>query len=179
MGILLGFAPFLGFAVATGVWGPTIGLLVGAVTSAALLIIEFLRKHRPKILEVGTLVMFAGLLAWAKLFPSPQTVLSVRLRVDSGLLLIILISMAVGKPFTLQYARERVSAERWGSPRFARINLIITTGWALAFACIVAADLLMIYLPNVPIRVGIVVTVAALYGAYRFTDWYPKQASQT
>ena len=77
--------------------------------------------------------------------------------------------MAVGKPFTLQYARERVFAERWGSPRFARINLIVTTVWALAFACIVAADLLMIYMPNVSIRVGIVVTFAVLYGAYRFT----------
>jgi hypothetical protein len=103
----------------------------------------------------------------------------VRLRVDIGLLLIILISMAIGKPFTLQYARERVPAERWKSPRFARINLVITSVWALAFACIVAADLTMIYLPNVPIRVGIVVTLAAPYGAYRFTDWYPKQASQT
>jgi hypothetical protein len=35
-----------------------------------------------------------------------------RLRVDSGLLLIILISMAVGKPFTLQY----VSASWSSSP---------------------------------------------------------------
>ena len=107
------------------------------------------------------------------------TVLSVRLRVDAGLLLIILVSMAIGKPFTLQYARERVPEERWKSPRFARINFVITSVWALAFACIVAADLMMIYLPNVPIRVGIVVTLAALYGAYRFTDWYPKQASPT
>lgn len=179
MGILLGFAPFLGFAVATAFWGPIIGLLVGAVTSAALLVYELVRKHQPKILEFGTFVMFAGLLAWAKLFPSPQTVLSVRLRVDIGLLLIILISMAIGKPFTLQYARERVSAERWKSPRFARINFVITSVWALAFACIVAADLMMIYLPNVPLRVGIVITLAALYGAYRFTDWYPKQPPQT
>ena len=120
--------------------------------------------------------MFAGLLAWAKLFPSPLTVLSVRLRVDAGLLLIILISMAIGKPFTLQYARERVPDERWKSPRFARINFVITSVWALAFACIVAADLMMIYVPNVPLRAGIVVTLAALYGAYRFTNWYPKQA---
>jgi len=179
MGILLGFAPFLGFALATSLWGPTIGLLVGAIASAALLPYQLFRKHRPKVLEIGTLVMFAGLLAWAKAFPSPQTVLSVRLRVDIGLLLIILISMAIGRPFTLQYARERVPAERWKSPRFARINLVITSVWALAFACIVAADLLMIYLPNVPVRVGIVVTVAALYGAYRFTTWYPKHASQT
>ena len=179
MGILLGFAPFLGFAVATGFWGPITGLLVGAVTSAALLVYELVRKHQPKILELGTFAMFAGLLAWAKLFPTPLTVLSVRLRVDAGLLLIILISMAIGKPFTLQYARERVPQERWKSPQFARINFVITSVWALAFACIVAADLMMIYVPNVPLRVGIVVTLAALYGAYRFTDWYPKQAPQT
>ena len=71
--------------------------------------------------------MFAGLLAWAKLSPSPLTVLSVRLRVDAGLLLII---QAIGKPFTLQYARERVPEERWKSPRFARINFVITSVWA-------------------------------------------------
>ena len=179
MGILLGFAPFLGFAVATGFWGPIMGLLVGAATSAALLVYELVRKHQPKILELGTFAMSAGLLAWAKLFPTPLTVLSVRLRVDAGLLLIILISVAIGKPFTLQYARERVPEERWKSPQFARINFVITSVWALAFACIVAADLMMIYVPNVPLRVGIVVTLAALYGAYRFTNWYPKQAPQT
>jgi hypothetical protein len=178
MGILLGFAPFLAFAVATNFWGATIGLLAGAAVSAALLVNELVRRHRPKILEIGTLLMFAGLLAWSSLFPSQLPVLSVRLRVDIGLLLIILISMAIGKPFTLQYARERVPQERWQSPQFARINFVITSVWALAFACIVAADLMMIYMPTVPIRVGIVVTIAALYGAYRFTGWYPKRASQ-
>jgi hypothetical protein len=179
MGILLGFAPFLAFALATNFLGPTMGLLLGAITSAALLVYDLVRRRQPKILEIGTLLMFAGLLAWAKMFPAPATVLSVRLRVDIGLLLIILISMAIGKPFTLQYARERVPAERWKSPRFAQVNFVITGVWALAFACIVAADLMMIYMPGVPIRVGIVITVAALYGAYRFTEWYPKKASQT
>jgi hypothetical protein len=41
-GVLLGFAPFLGFALATGFWGPIIGLLVGAVTSAALVMEKML-----------------------------------------------------------------------------------------------------------------------------------------
>ncbi|HEX3914276.1 MAG TPA: hypothetical protein VHW71_12260 [Steroidobacteraceae bacterium] len=78
----------------------------------------------------------------------------------------------------MQYARERVPEDRWKSPQFLRINFIITAVWALAFACIVAADLMMVYMANVPLRVGIVVTAAALYGAYRFTDWYPKRAAQ-
>lgn len=86
--------------------------------------------------------------------------------------------MAIGKPFTLQYARERVPPDRWQSPQFARINFVITAVWALAFVCIVAADLMMVYMPNVPLRVGIVVTVAALYGAYRFTDCIRSVRSQ-
>jgi hypothetical protein len=71
-----------------------------------------------------------------------------------------------------------VPEERWKSPQFAKIHFVITAAWALAFACIVAADLMMVFMPNVPLRVGIVVTIAALYGAYRFTDWYPKRAAQ-
>jgi len=176
--MLLGFAPFVAFAVAANIWGAMSGLMIGAAMSAALLVKDLLRRQQPKILEIGTFLMFAGLLVWAKLFPSPLTVLTVRLRVDVGLLLIVLVSLAIAKPFTLQYARERVPEERWKSPQFLRINLIVTGVWALAFACIVAADLMMVYMANVPLRVGIVVTVAALYGAYRFTDWYPKRAAQ-
>jgi hypothetical protein len=176
--MLLGFAPFVAFAVAANIWGAMPGLTIGAALSAALLIKDLLCGQQPKILEIGTFLMFAGLLVWAKLFPLPLTVLTVRLRVDAGLLLIVLISLAIAKPFTLQYARERVPEDRWKSPQFLRINFIITAVWALAFACIVAADLMMVYMANVPLRVGIVVTVAALYGAYRFTDWYPKRAAQ-
>ena len=176
--MLLGFAPFVAFAVAANIWGAMSGLMIGAAMSAALLVKDLLRRQQPKILEIGTFLMFAGLLVWAKLFPSPLTVLTVRLRVDVGLLLIVLVSLAIAKPFTLQYAREQVPEDRWKSLQFLRINFIITGVWALAFACIVAADLMMVYMANVPLRVGIVVTVAALYGAYRFTDWYPKRASQ-
>jgi hypothetical protein len=176
--MLFGFAPFIAFAVAANVWSAMSGLMIGAAIAAALLVKDLLRRQQPKILEIGTFLMFAGLLVWAKLFPSPLTVLTVRLRVDVGLLLIVLISLVIAKPFTLQYARERVPENRWESPQFLRINYIITAVWALAFACIVAADLMMVYMANVPLRVGIVVTVAALYGAYRFTDWYPKRAWQ-
>jgi hypothetical protein len=85
--------------------------------------------------------------------------------------------MAIGKPFTLQYARERVAAERATSPQLAKINFVITSVWALAFVCIVVADVLTAYVPTVPIRVGIVVTVLALVAAYKFTGWYPKRGN--
>jgi hypothetical protein len=58
------------------------------------------------------------------------------------------------------------SKRPFNAARFSRINFVITSVWALAFACIVAADLMMVYLPTVPLRVSIVVRVAALYGAH-------------
>ncbi len=178
MGILLGFAPFLMFALAATAWGPMVGLILGAATSAALLARDIVRRSQPKILEMGTCLMFVGLAAWQKLLPSDTSVFSVRLRVDIGLMIIVLASIAIGKPFTLQYARERVSADQAKSPSFMRTNRAISAVWAAAFVCIVAADALLLYVPAVPRAVSIVVTVAALIGAYRFTAWYPKRARQ-
>ena len=39
----------------------------------------------------------------------------------------------------------------------------------------VAADLMMLFVPTLPAFVAIVVTVAVLWGAARFTSWYPER----
>jgi hypothetical protein len=39
----------------------------------------------------------------------------------------------------------------------------------------VIADLVMLYLPAVPLKVGIWVTILAIFGAFRFTSWYPER----
>jgi hypothetical protein len=51
----------------------------------------------------------------------------------------------------------------------------ITAVWAAAFALMVAADLMMLLLPSLPTLVAIVVTILAIWGAARFTSWYPKR----
>ena len=84
--------------------------------------------------------------------------------------------MAVGRPFTLQYAREQVAPELWDSPGFLRVNHVITGVWALAFAATVIAELALLYLPGFPPRIGIFVVVLALVGAVKFTRWYPERA---
>jgi hypothetical protein len=176
MGIILAFAPFIVFAVLDRLAGAIPGLLAGALVSAALLAWDWLRTQRPpKILEVGTFLLFGGMAAYALLGGPEWSVIGVRLRVDAGLLLIVLISMALRSPFTLQYARDRVDRSLWSSPRFLKTNYAITGAWALAFLVMVLADLVMLYLPDVPLRVGILITVAALVGAIKFTSWYPSR----
>jgi len=55
------------------------------------------------------------------------------------------------------------------------VNYAITFAWARAFAAMVAADLLMTYVPAVPHSVGVIITVAALYAAVKFTGSYAQR----
>jgi hypothetical protein len=176
MGILLAFAPFIAFALIDWLAGPVEGLIAGAAVAAALLIRDWLTAGRtPKILEVGTALLFCGLALLAVLGLVAWSVIGVRLCVDAGLLLIVLFSLAVGRPFTLQYAREQVAPEIWGRPEFIRTNYVITTVWAAAFAVMVLAELALLYVPGLPPRVGIIAIILALVGAVKFTGWYPER----
>lgn len=176
MGIVLAFAPFVAFALVERTLGSFPGLLAGAAVSAALLARNLTSGRRPKIIEAGSALLFGGLALYAGLTGTEFSVIAGRLAVDGGLLLIMLISIAVGAPFTLQYAREQVPAEFWDSPAFKQTNLVITCIWALAVAVIIAADALLLLRPDVPRQVGILVIVAAFVGAMKFTGWYPERA---
>lgn len=180
MGIILAFAPFIAFALVDRLVGPTEGLVAGALVSLALLIRDWISADRaPKILEIGTTILFGGLALYALLGGPAWSIMGVRLRVDAGLLLIVLITLAVRKPFTLQYAREQVPQDQWDRPEFLRTNDIITGVWALAFLALIIADLILIYRPDLPPRVGIFITIAALIGAVKFTGWYPEYLSKS
>jgi len=94
---------------------------------------------------------------------------------DLGLLAIVLVSLAVGQPFTLQYARERAAKETWGHPLFKSINRNITWAWATAFAVLVAAHAAVV-LGMMPLAADIAINLLALAGAIRFSTWYPGYA---
>jgi predicted transporter len=176
MGILLAFAPFIVFAIIDRLAGPTEGLVSGALVSAALLVRDWVTPGRgAKILEIGTLVLFGGLALYALLHGPIGSIIGVRLCVDAGLLLIVLVSMAVGHPFTLQYAREKVAPEFWDNPKFLRTNYVITAIWALAFAVMVLAEAALLYIPGTPPRAVIAAIALALVGAVKFTGWYPER----
>lgn len=176
MGILLAFMPFIAFALIDRLIGPTSGLVAGALVSTVLIVRDWATPGRsPKILEIGTALLFGALALYAVLGRPTWSVIGVRLCVDAGLLAVVLVSMAVGRPFTLQYAREQVAPEVQSSPVFLRVNYVITAIWALAFAVMVVAELALLYVPGMPPRVGIIVIVLALVGAVKFTGWYSER----
>jgi len=173
MSILLSLSPFAVFFALMRLVSPIAGLIGAFVVSALLCLRMVRRRESVKILEIGSVVLFGGLVAYT-LAAAPQwTVATVRLAVDGGLLTIVLVSLAIGRPFTLQYARERVPEPIWALPVFFTTNRLITIAWALAFAVHVAADAAAEYAPAVPLWLEIAASVAAFVGAVWFTGWYP------
>lgn len=180
MGFLLAFAPFIALAVVDRLIAPAQGVIAGAATSVVLPIRDWIGLHRkPKILEIGTAILFGGLALYAILGGPICSIVSVRLRVDAGLLLIVLTTLIVGKPFTLQYAREQVPQSLWDTPQFIRSNYVITGVWSGAFLIVVLADLILIYRSDLSPKIGILATVLALVGAFKFTQWYPGKDTQS
>jgi hypothetical protein len=178
MNILIALAPFMLFAIVNRFVNPLAGLAAAALLAVILLARDLLiKKQTPKILDAGTAILFCGLSLYFFLAKPDWSVIAVRLCVDCGLLLIVLISLLVGKPFTLQYARESVVPEFWDQPAFRKTNYVISAVWAAAFALMVVAELGILF-AGLPQRFGVIAIVLALVAAVKFTGWYPTRVRQ-
>jgi hypothetical protein len=164
---VLGFLPFALFAVFDRFVPTAAALLVAAVASALLLLRDRWRSKPLKLLDVGAFVLFGGLAACTALTRVTWSVLGVRLGVDVGLFVIVVISIARGMPFTLEYAREYAPPEVWSKPEFLHVNLRLSGAWAAAFGVMVLADFAM--LRQVPLLVGVAATLLALGLALAYT----------
>jgi hypothetical protein len=173
MNILLALTPFIVFFVVMRMVSPLAGLAAAFVVSLLLGIRQWRRGESVKVLEVGSLALFGALVLYTLIAAPDWTVATVRLAVDGGLLAIVLVSLAIGMPFTLQYARESVPKELWTSPIFMTTNQRITGVWAAAFAVMTVADAAAHYVEAIPLWMDIAASIIAFAGAVWFTRWYP------
>ncbi len=174
MRILFSFAPFIAFALVARASSVMTACLVAACIGLALLLRESLLRGRSvKLLEAGSIVLYSGLALVTALWHPGWSMWVIWAVNDAGLLTIALVSLAIGLPFTLQYAREQVAPELWSSPVFLAVNKRITAVWACAFAAMLLGKLAVVVVPGTPARVGTAVSILAMAAALRFTAWYP------
>lgn len=173
MNVALSFVPFIIFAIVNGAINLAAALAVSAVISAALIVRTVVGSASPKILEIGSLVLFGGLWLFVEVSATSISLPAVRLTVDMGLLLVVLASMGVGRPFTIQYAKEQVPREYWNRPRFRRVNYVITSVWAASFGVTAIADFARTYAPARTGTLDTLIVVGSTIGAIKFTKWYP------
>jgi hypothetical protein len=174
MMVFLILAPYAAFTLLMLAGLPVASLFAAAATCLMVIGHDLFRGRSIKLLGAGSAILFASLGGYLVLVDSGLSGSTVKLTVNCGMLAIALLSLAIRRPFTLQYAREVVDAETAGLPGFLTANYIITAVWALAFLLMLMANLLMIYLPGIPLWSGLAIAFAARNTALYFTKWYPR-----
>jgi hypothetical protein len=182
LGVLLGFAPWIVFMVVSGpstwLWAALAALLVALVLAVP----KWLRTREIGVLEAAGIAFF-GVLCVLALVLDPVDLQWVedRAQLLSSLVLAAVAggSLAVRRPFTEYYARQEVPRERWSSPLFKRINVVITAVWAVTFLLIALCDLVTLVAPGSGAVFNWVLPVLVLGAAVVFTMRYPERARRT
>lgn len=158
LGFLVSFLPWILYGVIANT-GFVRDELAAVIALLCVLILDFKRLKKGYVLEWGTVIYFATLLI-AYCFPIRALLAGHAMTfANVALAAIMWLSIAIRKPFTIQYAKETVPAELWNKPGFVRVNDIISAVWAVAVT-------IGIFTPT---WVGVV----ALLLAIKFTRWFP------
>ena len=174
MTIFVTVAPYGAFSLLMLLTSATASLFAAAVISLLVIGSDIMRGRSIKILGAGSAILFAAVGFYLMLVDSSLSSSAVRLAVDAGVFAISLASLAARFPFTLQYAREMVDAETAALPGFLKANYIITAAWIGAFLLMMIANALTMYVPGLPLWLGLVIAFAARNSAAYFTKWYPQ-----
>ena len=174
MAIFLILAPYGAFTALMLVTSAVASLFTAAAIALLVVAHDVVRGRSIKLLGAGSVVLFAALGGYLTLADTGLSGAAVKFAVDGGVLAISLGSLAIRRPFTLQYAREMVDADTAALPGFLTANYVITWAWAAAFLLMLMANLLMICLPGLPFWIGIAIAFAARNTAIYFTRWYPQ-----
>jgi hypothetical protein len=132
IGILLGFLPWIAFGV---IAGASLWRLNAAIIVALVLVPVTAYKQLAKgfILTWGSLLFFGLLLVMVALFRNMWVINNLDILAQGALAAIAWVSIFMGLPFVLQYARESAPPERQASPLFYRSCLILSMLWGVIF----------------------------------------------
>jgi hypothetical protein len=173
MTLFLILAPYGVYAFMMLLTSATVSLVTAGAVCLATIALDAWHGRSLKILPAGTAIVFAGIIAWLHLIDPSLSDKAVKVAVDGGILVISLGSLLLRYPFTLQYALERVHPEIAAMPGFLRSNYIITGVWTASMLLMLLANAAILYVPGLPIWLGLAVAFAARNSAVYFTRWYP------
>lgn len=130
--ILLGFLPWIVFGV---VAGPSLWRLNAAIILALALVLVMGYKQLAKgfFLTWGTLLFFGANLVMVVLLRNLWVINNLDILSNGALAAIAWLSIFLGKPFVLDYARETVPPERQASPVFYPTCRTLAVIWGVVF----------------------------------------------
>ena len=169
--LLLGFAPWISFLIIAQ--GSMFRLKLGLVVALALsIVMGVARLHRGVILWVG-LAFFTYASVAVVMLDDMWAARHMGILANGALAAAAWATIALKKPFTLDYARDHTDPSLWNSPVFIRSNIVITSVWAATFttnAILAWGKMVHVVLPEWGYEV---LSYSLLLGAVAFTTWYP------
>jgi len=170
--IFLSFVPWIAFSIAAHTTSLPVAALIG-LGLALIANVPNLIRRRPKLLDLAGVGFFVILAVVSFVFPELDWLGQWSGALGNGAIaLIILFSMAIGVPFTIQYAREQAPAEVWQTPQFYATCLAIS--WFAAMLVVTLGSLLGHWWTAMPLWLHWVIPIGAFTAAVRFTRWYPQ-----
>ena len=173
MNILLTFIPWILFWSFLSAKFLVTSIVAGFIATVIVILIDVFRGKKTKILQLGTLFFFAGILAILFISQSFWIMKWISIIGKVVLALIVLISILIKSPFTLQYSKETAPKERWEEPMFIHANYVISWAWFFAFIVMLVVPL---YLEKIGINVTILlnwlISIVCFVVAIGFTHWY-------
>ena len=176
MNLVLGFAPFILFAVFTRL-SADLALWLAFAAAFVVTIRDFVEQPTLRLLDCGSLALFAALALWRGFVEPDLSLAMVRVVADLGMLLILGSSLLRRRPFSLQYADPRSGGKIWPEPVFRRVNMIISSVWIAGFALMGLADAAVAFDTGLPLYATVAISLAVLAGATFFTLRYPAHAA--
>lgn len=169
--LLLAFAPWLAFLFIAhgGLLRLKIGLAVALLLSV---VMGLARLHRGVILWVG-LVFFTFATVMVLVFQDMWAIRHMGVLASGALALGSWLSVALRRPFTLEYAKEHTDASLWNDPLFIHTNMLLTSLWATVFSLntlLAWGKMHQFILGEVAYEL---VSYALLVSMVLFTNWYP------
>lgn len=170
--MLENFLPWILFFL---IAGKSQGQLDAAIIVAAFASIVFERNGLKKgfVLSWGTLIYFIFMLLAVVLVKNQWVAQHAWLFSNGALAVIAWVSILIRKPFTMQYARELVSEDKWKNPVFIKINYILSIVWGAIFMAGMGLHILKLIFPAFTGSVFELTTyLPSLFGIW-FTTWFP------
>ena len=152
-----------------------LSLLSGALIMGVIVAIEY--RHRAvKIPDATSLGFFAVMLAVTMIFGNWLIADYNVLIVWAAFAIVFWMSIAVGAPFSLQYAREMAPVEAWGQRIFIQANYRISLLWALIATANSILGIAM-HFSSRPLLVGGVLPALLMVFGFVAGGWYAKRVA--
>lgn len=171
---LLGFAPWILFLFFSG---NSLASLERAIIIClvASVIFGFRDLRRGLILPWASLLFFVSCAIMVNLLKMVAVAQNMGIIANGFLAAIIWVTILIGKPFTLQYAKAELPKEHWNDPELVRSCRFIAIVWGVLLTFSASLSLFKIYNPSLyPGWVYSSISIGTMLGGTIFTQVYKK-----